>query len=186
MTSWSICGRCGRSRASSFSRIWPPAAQWCSAAGSSRRAWWLCCEQHRAAATSMVPTHLVRVLRECQPSALRALDGAARHRYGRGLGAAGDFRAGARCLRPEDRRALWPHRSILELLSAAVSARRAAGNPRIAHDVRRPPAVRLRSHDCRRSRTGAARRAGRDFDPRRACHAGLLETARSDRPGAQG
>jgi acyl-CoA synthetase (AMP-forming)/AMP-acid ligase II len=30
-------------------------------------------EQHRAAATSMVPTHLVRLLRECEPSALRAL-----------------------------------------------------------------------------------------------------------------
>jgi acyl-CoA synthetase (AMP-forming)/AMP-acid ligase II len=30
-------------------------------------------EQHRAAATSMVPTHLVRLLRDCQPSALRAL-----------------------------------------------------------------------------------------------------------------
>ena len=30
-------------------------------------------EQHRAAATSLVPTHLVRLLRDCQPSVLRAL-----------------------------------------------------------------------------------------------------------------
>ena len=30
-------------------------------------------DEHRAAATSMVPTHLVRLLRECQPSALRSL-----------------------------------------------------------------------------------------------------------------
>ena len=30
-------------------------------------------EQHRAAATSMVPTHLVRLLRDCEPSTLRAL-----------------------------------------------------------------------------------------------------------------
>ena len=31
-------------------------------------------QEHRAAATSMVPTHLVRVLRDCPPSSLRALD----------------------------------------------------------------------------------------------------------------
>jgi acyl-CoA synthetase (AMP-forming)/AMP-acid ligase II len=31
-------------------------------------------QQYRAAATSMVPTHLVRVLRDCPPSALRSLD----------------------------------------------------------------------------------------------------------------
>jgi acyl-CoA synthetase (AMP-forming)/AMP-acid ligase II len=30
-------------------------------------------QEHRAAATSMVPTHLVRVLRDCPPSSLRAL-----------------------------------------------------------------------------------------------------------------
>jgi acyl-CoA synthetase (AMP-forming)/AMP-acid ligase II len=30
-------------------------------------------QEHRAACTSMVPTHLVRVLRDCQPSSLRAL-----------------------------------------------------------------------------------------------------------------
>ena len=30
--------------------------------------------EHQAAATSMVPTHLVRVMRECVPSALRSLD----------------------------------------------------------------------------------------------------------------